>query len=289
MAEPDVKAPGGKGTVKIFGQAVSKKTLMVAGVVAGGVLAYAYYRKSKSSSSASTAAGTGTADTTAAGNIDPVTGYPYGSAEDTAALAAQQDSGLDTNAGSDIDPETGYPYDSSQDLAALGYTDTGTGTGTGGGGGSVSSVTTNAQWEQECIANLQAGGVAQSVVSDAESGLPRYLAKLSLSGGQATAVQMAVGLTGPPPVGGPYNIVPAPAAPTPPKSPAKGPVTVPSLVSDRVDDANSALKSLGLKASIPHRAAGKAYWVTATSPKAGSKVAAGSTVKLSISDKAPKA
>src|ERR1700685_2457696 len=152
MAEPDVKAPGGSGTVKLFGQSVSKKTLMIGGLVGSGVLGSACWRKSRNSSAAASTT-TAAADTSTDAEIDPATGYPYGSAEDTSALSAQQDSGLDTNTGSDIDPETGYPYDSTQDLAALGYTSTG-----GAGSSSSSTATTIAQWEQEAIANLQKGG-----------------------------------------------------------------------------------------------------------------------------------
>ena len=201
-----------KGSVKLFGQHMSKKTLGVAALVGVGVIGYAYYRKSKGASSASTA-------TTA--TTDPATGYPYGSAEDTAALAAQ-DSGTNTNlsgVGSygAIDPNTGIPY--AQEVATGGGGATGTGTTT------TTASITNAQWEQEAISDLEAGGVAQSVINDAESGLPRYLAKLKLSSGQATAVQMAVGLAGPPPEGGPFSIIPAAPAPIPfpPKKPAAKP------------------------------------------------------------------
>jgi hypothetical protein len=211
MGEPDVKAPS--GTVKLFGQAVSKKTLMIGGLVGAGVLGYAWYRKSKSGGGAAAAAGTSAA--AAGAGTDPATGYPYGSAQDTAALSAQQDSGLDTNAGSDIDPQTGYPYDSAQDLAQLGYTSS------GGAASTTAAATTVSQWEQECISNLESGGVDATTISNAEAGLPRYLAHLSLSSAQATAVQLAVGLTGPPPGGGTYSIIAAPAAPPPAATPPK--------------------------------------------------------------------
>jgi hypothetical protein len=214
MAEPAAPAGGGKGTVKIAGQHLSKKTLMIAGLVGAGVIGYAYYRKSKSSGSA--------ASTTTAGT-DPATGYPYGSPEDTAALAAQT-AGTNTNlsgagAYGAIDPNTGIPY--AQEVASGG--------GAGGSSTTAAASVTNSQWEQEAISDLEAGGVAQNVVSDAEAGLPRYLAKLSLTSGQATAVQMAVGLAGPPPEGGPFNIIPA--APTPitaPKKPGPKPKPKPS-------------------------------------------------------------
>jgi PASTA domain len=285
MAEPDVKTPGGGGTVKLFGQSVSKKTLMIGGLVGAGVLGYAWYRKSKNSSAAAASTDTSATDSTA--GIDPATGYPYGSAEDTEALSAQQDSGLDTNTGSDIDPETGYPYDSTQDLAALGYTSTG---GTGSTGSTGSTATTPSEWEQEAITNLQDGGVSAATLSAAEEGLPRYLANLpQLSSADVTAVQLAVGLTGPAP-GGPYSIIqPAPAPPGTGSGSGSGTVTVPRLAGDRVEDATSALTSLGLKGTFGARKPNVAYWVTASSPKAGAKVAAGSTVKLTISSAQPKA
>jgi hypothetical protein len=210
MPEPDVKAPGGggKGTVKLFGKPVSKKTLYIGLAVVAGVLGYAYYSKRKSAA----AGGTGTA--AAAGNIDPQTGYPYGSTQDAAALQQTGQPGYNTSgygAGA-IDPNTGIPY--ANEVAGLG----------GGGGGGTTTTTpaqsvTIAQWEQECISNLEAGGVDQATIANASAGLPRYLAHLSLTPAQATGVQLAVGLTGPPPGGGSYSIIPAPAPPPPVSKP----------------------------------------------------------------------
>jgi len=275
MAEPDVKAPGGgKGTVKIFGQSMSKKTLMIAALVGAGVLGYAYYSKRKNASSGTAAAG-------ATGSIDPATGYPYGSAEDTAALAAQSGSGTTGGYGG-IDPLTGLPYGSVQDQQALqdsGFPVGATGAGSTSSTSPAATTVTNAEWEQECIANLEAGGVDQATISNAESGLPRYLAHLTMSSAQGTAVQLAVGLTGPPPSGGPYSIR---IAPSPPKPPPAAKVRIPALTGERVENANSALQSLGLKSSFGSRKPGVAYTVTATSPKAGTEVAKGSTVHLSI-------
>ena len=211
MADAPVAAP--KGEVKLPGLGkVSKKTLMIGGLVGGGVLAYAYYRHSKGASSASstTAAGTAAAD------IDPQTSYPTGSPEDLAALQAQQGGGLDTSTGS-IDPLTGLPEGSLQDQQALQDYGTGGGTGTTTSTSTgTTTATTNSEWEQQAIADMEAGGVSQHTVTDAEAGLPRYLAKLALTDAQATAVQMAVGLAGPPPVGGPYSIKRKPPAKKPP-------------------------------------------------------------------------
>lgn len=274
---------------------VSKKALVVTGVVAGGVLAYAYYRHSKTASAATTAPSATTSAGTVtdpAGNVcaalDPNSGYCPGTAQD---LAYQESEGTGENGlgDSDIDPQTGYVYGSPQDEAAL-ATLYGTGSGTGTSSTSSTStatVTTNAEWEQECIANLQAGGVDATTIANAESGLPRYLAKLSLSSAQATAVQLAVGLTGEPPVGGPFSIITAPSSPGGTGGTGTANVTVPALSNGtRVEDANSALKALGLTSTLSEsRKAGVAYYVIGQSPKAGTSVAVGSNVKLTISTK----
>jgi LysM repeat protein len=250
-----------KGSVKLFGQHMSKKTLGVAALVGVGVIGYAYYRKSKGASSASTA-------TTA--TTDPATGYPYGSAEDTAALAAQ-DSGTNTNlsgVGSygAIDPNTGIPY--AQEVATGGGGATGTGTTT------TTASVTNSQWEQEAISDLEAGGVAQSVVNDAESGLPRYLAKLKLSSGQATAVQMAVGLAGPPPEGGPFSIIPSAPAPIPfpPKKPVSKTVTANGKQTlDEIARANKISEADLLSLNAGNESIIKRYWGTGKPVPKGSK------------------
>lgn len=274
---------------------VSKKAAAVTGVVAGGVLGYAYYRHARGGSAASTAAsGTAAAGmvTDPAGNtcaaLDPSSGYCPGTSQDLA-YQDQQDgsSGL---GGSDIDPETGYQYGSAADEAALAELNGGSAgtSGSSGTSGSGSTVTTNAEWEQEAITNLEAGGVAQATITAAESGLPRYLAKLSLSSAQATAVQLAVGLTGDPPVGGPYAIIRAPA--TPPKEGGTPPVsvTVPKVTGKHGEDAKDALQKAGFKvlqdpATTPR---GKTTTVTSQNPAGGTKAAKGSTVSIAVTTSA---
>lgn len=261
MADADVKLPGlGK---------VSKKTLYIGGAVAAVVVGYLYIRHGRSSSSSGTGT-SGTADTTgtdtSSQDIDPQTGYPYGSPEDQAALSAQQDSGLNTNSLDNIDPSTGYPYGSAQDLQGLGL---------GGGGTSTTTPTapvTNADWEQAAVADMEGAGVSAATLSAAEAGLPRYLARLTLTSAQATAVQEAVALAGPPPVGGPYSIRTAPA---PAPKPAQ--VTVPSVTGIDYDSAASVLKSVGL---VAHRGQADVGRVTIQDPKAGAKVKKGSRVTL---------
>jgi hypothetical protein len=271
---------------------VNKKALGISAAAAVGVLIILYLRRGKSALSASSSAGSnGANSTTAADNaddIDPATGYPYGSPQDEAALAAQTTEDTGGTGTTDIDPLTGYPYGSDQDqqaLAQLGY-GSGSTAGSGGStGGTGTGVTTNAEWEQEAIGNLESGGVDATTISNAESGLPRYLAKLSLSSAQATAVQLAVGLTGEPPVGGPFSIIPTPGGSGGSGS-GSGTVTVPNVEGQRVEDANAALSKVGLTSHLSTtRKPNVAYYVNSQTPGAGKKVAAGSTVDLGISTK----
>lgn len=255
MAEPDVKLPGlGK---------VNRKTLYIGGAVAAVIVGYLYLRHGRGGGggSSSSGTGTGTSATDTGQNIDPVTGYPYGSAEDQQALAAQQDTGLST---SNIDPATGYPYGSAQDYQGLGL-----GAGTNP---APTAPVTNAAWEQAAVADMEGAGVSGATLSAAESGLPRYLAHLTLSSEQATAVQEAVALAGPPPVGGPYSIR---TSPTPP--PKTADVTVPAVTGIDYEQAATVLHSVGL---VAHRGQKDVGRVTEQNPAAGAKVRKGSAVTL---------
>ena len=260
------------GSVKLPGLGhVHKKTLMIGGLVGGGVLAYAYYRRAKNAGSSS---GSAAASSTAA--IDPQTGYPTGSPEDLAALQAQGSGTLDSGLGGSIDPVTGFEYGTEQDQQALQDEQ-----GLGGGGGGTTGTTsplTNSQWEQQALGDLEAGGVGQATITAAESGLPRYLAKLTLSADQVTAVQLCVGLAGPPPAGGPYSIL---AAPVPPTPPGGGTVTVPNVERMHAQDAVNALQKAGLVAHLNRGTPpGKTGTILSQTPGAGKKVAKGSTVDL---------
>jgi hypothetical protein len=261
MADTDVKLP-------VLGE-VSKKTLLIGGAVAAGVLGYVWYRRYRSgAAAASSGAASGT--TAASSAIDPQTGYPSGSPEDEAALAAAD--GLGTGYGQDygtgytgaggIGPTGEYfdPLTGQYDLPSP-YTGTTT----------TVPVTTNAQWEQEAIADLEAGGVSQATVNAAESGLPRYLAKLTLSSAQGSAVQQAVGLAGQPPEGGPYAIRIAPDHTHKPSADVK----VPDVLGLDYATAASRVKAAGLKAE--QSGAGK---VVQERPAQNTEVKRGSTVVL---------
>jgi len=205
----DVKLPG-------LGP-VDKKTLYVASFVGAGVLGYMWIRHRKSSGAATAASGGTSAATGTDPNLDPQTGYDYGTPQDQAALA--QDSGYNTNspygygAGAG-GTEGGYYYD-----PATGQYDL---TSPYGGTGGTAAITTNEEWEQACIADIQNAGYSTAQVTDAVNGLGRYLAHLSMTSAQGTMVQICVGLQGAPPTGGPYSIKITPTPPKPkPKEPTK--------------------------------------------------------------------
>lgn len=254
------------GTIKLpLIGTVPKKAAAIGALVGGGVIAYVVLRKRSAAGAAATAANTSTA--TADPNLDPATGFDYGTPQDVAALNSNAGSaglgvgsgiglGGGVGAGEFFDPNTGQ-FDLSQPFT---------------GGTATPTVTTNAEWEQEAIADLQAGGVSQATISNAEAGLPRYLAHLTLSPAQASAVQIAVGLAGPPPTGGPYAIRQAPEPPASPK------VTVPKVTGKSYDAASAELGAHGLHA---RRAEPDVGTVTAQDPAAGARVHKGATVVLS--------
>jgi len=248
VADPPVHATAGTVRLPGFGP-VNKKTLIVATVVGGGVLAYVWVRRAQKASLGTGTPAAGATDP----NLDPATGFDYGTPQDLAAQGGSQG----------FDP---FALDS--------------GLGLGGAAGAAPApvpaapapVTTNAEWEQECIANLQDGGVSQATVSNAESGLPRYLAHLTLNDQQATAVQLAVGLTGQPPSGGPFSIRRAPGPP-PPKPGTH--VKVPDVVGLEYAGGAAIIHAAGLK---PHQEGpGR---IVQQHPAAETTVTKGSTVVL---------
>jgi hypothetical protein len=148
-----------------------KMYLIVGGVVVLG--GFAYYRHKKAATAAAATTGTGIDNT----QVDPATGFPYGSTQDAAALAA----------------ETAY-----QTPNSYGYGSTGSGSLYGYG--TSSQFINNQDWEQAAITFLVNTVGAPS--GDVSAALGRYL-----TGGQASAqdqsyIEQAIAAEGYPPVSG---------------------------------------------------------------------------------------
>lgn len=171
----DIKLPGGLH--------VKKEVAIVGGVVVIGGVIY-YYRKQKAAQAAAAAAAQTAANTTTAAQtgtgIDPVTGYPYGSPEDQAALAAQSYNILPTQSGN-FGPGYGPP-------------------GPGGSGG----FTSNAQWAQAAEQMMGSNGTDATAAA-----LGKYLTGQPISSDQQTLVQEAIAIEGYPPVAGPNGFPPS--------------------------------------------------------------------------------
>lgn len=192
---------GLEGTVHTPMGDVKKKQLVIGGALALLVGVYVYRKKQSAAAAASSqTAGSGASPSAA---TDPATGYPYGSAEDTAALQASA-------------------------MASYGGYAGGAG---GGGGGSLSTpptstpgFATNAAWAQAAEAYLTQNGADPTTVSAA---LGKYLTGQQVTDAQAAVIQSAIAFEGYPPVSGqdsyPPSIrqapVPTGGGPKPPPPP----------------------------------------------------------------------
>jgi hypothetical protein len=277
-------AEGGSVKVPLAGH-MSKKTLtfVLGGSAALVVFLWFRHRKNASASSSATS-GTTPTDASAASTdpnaIDPTTGVPY-----------SQEYGS-----TGVDPNTGLPY---SQTPAGGYYDPNTGAYVSPGTSvpapsqPTATVTTNAEWAQAAESYLTANaGVDMATLSAA---IGKYLTARQLTTAEQGLVDQAIAFSGYPPVSGPGGYPPAMhtqstgsgsgagggsgGGGTPPPAVK---VTVPNVVRDRVEDANSALHALGLNSTFGARRPRTPYVVTAQSPKAGAHVAKGSTVHLSI-------
>src|SRR5215469_596766 len=162
-------------TVSIGGKKVNKWAAL--GIGAGGLVAvYIVYRNHQANAAA--------ASSTAAAE-DPLTGYPQGSPQDQAALAAQQSA---TYGG------------------GFGFGGSGGNFGTYpiySGGSQVGSTTgitypDNASWAQAVETGLSSIGFS---ATDVAAALGRYLGRLSLTTDQASIVQAGIAEYGSPPSG----------------------------------------------------------------------------------------
>lgn len=190
-----------EGTIKTPFGPVSKKTAVIGGVgiaVVGGIV---WYRQKQ------------TADQPDAyeAEINPATGYPYGSAEDAAALAAQD----------------GY-----QSPVITGPS----GGGNPGGSGSSQTdtvVSTNAEWTQAVLAYVQDNGIMEDVAA-LSSAIGKYITGAYVNDTEVALINQAIAIKGQPPVAA-VNGYPPNLNRTPPGSggnttppPAGGGTTLPN-------------------------------------------------------------
>lgn len=173
------------GTFKIGGKSVDK-TYVYVGVGIVLVAGVYYYRKNKASAASQ-------ASVNAAGStsIDPATGYPYGSAEDAAALQSQGN------------------YQSPVAQGGYGYTGYAGGSGSGNfGQGAPGSFVSNADWAQYVESyEINTMGADAPTVGNV---IGKYLTGQPLtSDAMISVVQSAIAIGGYPPVSGPGGYPPS--------------------------------------------------------------------------------
>jgi len=172
-----------EGTIKTPIGNVQKKTAVLLGgcVVVLGVIVY--YRQKQ--------LGGGTADVSEDAPINPATGYPYGSAEDAAALADQA---------SYISPPAS----------------------SGGGGSSVPAsnvgYTSNGEWTQAAISYLTNNGAVEDA-TQLSAALGKYITGAYADATQTGLIQQAIAAVGYPPIAGTTGYPPS-INKTPPTDPA---------------------------------------------------------------------
>lgn len=245
-----------EGKVKTpFGE-VNKKTLVIVG--GGGVLllGIVWYRSKKAGGSSSSSSSTDTSSTPTDQSIDPATGFPYGSPEDVAALQQQQ------MIGGGFGPVFGG----------------------GNPGGSQQpgpgSFTDNGQWAQYAEDYLV--NTVGEPSADVGNALGKYLTAQPVDTTAKGYINQAIAFAGFPPVAGPNGNPPG-IVDGPPQG---GNVAVPNVVGMETDAGQRAITAAGL---VPSRSQklkpGVGSTIVSESPAAGTQVAKGSTVAITIKEK----
>lgn len=197
-----------------------------------------------------------------------------------------------------IDPNTGQPF--AAEYGSYTYQPEGTGYGPsgldnyGGGfgsGGQYSDMgyygagvpypvqqqaTTNAQWTQAALSALTAQGYNGTTVLAA---LGLFLTGGHLTADQESIVRAAVAVEGYPPQG-PNTINSGPPGPIP--TPTANTVVVPNVIGQKEDHAAAVIFNAGLHPHGPPIDPAHLRVVNSESPKAGTKVARGSTVSVTV-------
>jgi len=173
-----------------------------------------------------------------------------------------------------------------------GYYDPATGQYEGGASGTSNltpvgaAPTTNAEWSTVATNDLVEEGYSAQTVAGA---LGPYLQGQAISASQVAIVQAALAYAGNPPVAGTEGYPPAYKTQGTTGGGTGGgqtttQVTVPTLMGDKGEDARKTVQSLGLKwkQTPPTTPKGKTTQVQSQSPKAGTKVAPGTTVSVTL-------
>lgn len=190
-----------EGTLQTPLGKIEKKTALIAGAGVAVLLGIVWYRQKKKAESQVVIGEQA---------INPATGYPYGSAEDAAALASQA---------AYITPVTG-----------------GGGGNTGGSGGYPSNLgyATNGQWVQAVVEYMVTHGLTEEP-SQLSSALGKYVTGAPATDTDVDLIQQAIAAQGYPPVNGPGGYPPAinrqpttPTPPTPPTTPTPPTAPVPN-------------------------------------------------------------
>lgn len=186
-------------TIKLFGSNVPKPLVIGGGaaIIIGGVF---YYRKNQAN-----AASQASVNAAGSSEIDPATGYPYGSAEDAAALSAQGDY---------QNPIQG----------AYGFAGYGGGAAANFGSGAPGSFANNAEWAQ-FVENYEINTMGADGPSVGNA-IGKYISGQPLTtDGMVSIVQSAIAIGGYPPTSGPNGHPPGyvTAVPNPIPTPTPAP------------------------------------------------------------------
>lgn len=271
---PTDTAPTGGGF-----KSLSKNQKIGIGVGAAALLGFTLYRYSqqqKQSQAAAAAAAAAQAPGTGAGtsdNIDPATGFPYGSAEDAAALTSM----------------AGY----NSPIAGLGASDTSYLYGGGAypaGTGGIGGYTSNAAWSQAAESYLvNTTGADPNTVGNA---LGKYITGGPVTSDQVAIINQAIAFVGYPPVAGPNGFPPSIQTGTTPTGgsgggttvpPAQnGGVQVPNVIGQNLATAIRNIENAGLREhTITGGIANPSNWKAIGQSPAGGMVQAGSTINVS--------
>lgn len=256
-------------TINIGGMKVNKKTAAYAGIGLGGIIVIRWYQNDQQKKAAATAQAQ-SVQQAGQTQIDPSTGYPYGSAEDAAALQSQ------------LNYSNPYAYNSASYAggSVIGYTGTGSPVY---GPGNTGSFTSNAQWSQYVESYLESNqGADPTTVGNA---IGKYITGQPLTPDMIQVVQNAIAVAGYPPVAGPNGNPPNYITANQPTGGGGNPppptgVLVPNIVALRLADATGALTAAGLKIGGAKQIKGISQVVTSQNPSAGTSVQPGSTVMV---------